>query len=317
MGQTWADGQSAVGAILCVTLNAALDVTYTVDRVRPHAANRVRMVSSRGGGKGVNVARVLSTLGHRVLATGLVAGETGQRICDDLAAAGVPSHFMRVQGESRRALAVVEVEMGDATGYWEPGPHVSEDAWRDFVCGYQVLLNGAAAVVLSGSVPPGSGAEAYAELVAVARRAGVAVVLDTEGEQLSRAVTAGPDLVKPNIDELRSTTGQEDLLDGAQWLLDRGAQAVVVSAGPRGLQVVTSRERWTARLPIVLRGNPTGAGDACVAALARGIVEHRSWPDVLTDTVALSASAVLAPVAGAVDLAAYRRFLGSVEIEAI
>jgi tagatose 6-phosphate kinase len=51
--------------------------------------------------------------------------------------------------------------------------------------------------------------------------------------------------------------------------------------------VVTPQERWAARLPRPLRGNPTGAGDACVAALARGVVDHRAWPEILADAVAL------------------------------
>jgi tagatose 6-phosphate kinase len=298
-------------------MNAALDVTYTLDRVQPHAANRVRTVSARPGGKGINVARVLASLGREVLATGLVAGETGQRICAELAASGLPHRFMRVRGESRRALAVVEDELGDATGYWEPGPDIAEEEWKAFLGGYHVLLRGSAAAVLSGSLPPGLAADTYAELVRAARVVGVPVLLDAEGESLRRAVAAGPDVVKPNLEELRSTTGQDDALDGAQWLLHRGAKAVVVSAGPAGLMVVTPQERWAARLPSPLRGNPTGAGDACVAALTRGVVDHRAWPEILADAVALSASAVLRPMAGAVDLTAYRQLLGSVEVKAI
>jgi hypothetical protein len=46
--------------IATVTLNLALDVTYTVDEVTWHAANRVTAVAERAGGKGVNVARVLA-----------------------------------------------------------------------------------------------------------------------------------------------------------------------------------------------------------------------------------------------------------------
>jgi tagatose 6-phosphate kinase len=56
----------------------------------------------------------------------------------------------------------------------------------------------------------------------------------------------------------------------------------------------------------VVTGNPTGAGDAVVAALAAGV--GSPWPDLLADATALSAAAVLAPVAGSYDPAAYERF---------
>ena len=39
------------------------------------------------GGKGVNVARVLKTLGQPVIATGLAGGATGTRIVEQLTAA--------------------------------------------------------------------------------------------------------------------------------------------------------------------------------------------------------------------------------------
>jgi tagatose 6-phosphate kinase len=92
---------------------------------------------------------------------------------------------------------------------------------------------------------------------------------------------------------------------------------VVVSAGADGLLALTSAGRWAAKPPERLQGNPTGAGDACVAALARGFVTHASWPERLGDAVALSASAVLRPLAGDVDVPAYHRFRESVRVEEI
>ena len=50
--------------ILTVTLNPALDLTYTVDALVRHATNRVRSVAERPGGKGVIVAWVLHAAGE-------------------------------------------------------------------------------------------------------------------------------------------------------------------------------------------------------------------------------------------------------------
>jgi tagatose 6-phosphate kinase len=49
--------------ILTVTPNVALDITYRVDQLTPGSSHRVRRVEERAGGKGVNVAGVLRTLG--------------------------------------------------------------------------------------------------------------------------------------------------------------------------------------------------------------------------------------------------------------
>jgi tagatose 6-phosphate kinase len=303
--------------ILCVTLNAALDVTYRVEEVRWHAGNRVAEVAHRAGGKGVNVARVLHVLGEEVLVTGLVGGDTGAQIRADVRAAGLAEEFQDVTGESRRTLAVVDAAAGDATGFWEPGPAISPRDWTLFLDRYQRLLAGARAVVLTGSLPPGLSPEVYADLVHLARKAEVPVVLDADAEALAAGVSAEPDIVKPNLDELRRATGFTDLLPGADALRDRGARAVVVSAGADGLVASTPEGRWAARPPARVSGNPTGAGDASVAALVRGLVADTSWPERLADAVALSASAVLEPLAGDVDLAAYRRFRDTVSLEEI
>ena len=47
------------------------------------------------------------------------------------------------------------------------------------------------------------------------------------------ALGSGPDLVKPNRDELHEATGQADLVAGAEVLRRCGARDVLVSAGPR------------------------------------------------------------------------------------
>ena len=54
-------------------------------------------------------------------------------------------------------------------------------------------------------------------------------------------------------------------------------------------------------MPDPLSGNPTGAGDALVAAVASGLEAGEPWPVVATRAVAWSAAAVLQPVAGEVD----------------
>ena len=303
--------------ILCVALNAALDVTYTVDGVRWHAANRINSVAERAGGKATNVARVLRALGDEVLLTGFAAGDTGEHIRRDLAGAGIAEAFLRVPGRSRRTVAVVDTATGDATGFWEPGPDVSASDWSAFLDHYHRVVREASGVVLSGSTPGGLPPDAYAQLVSAAHDAGVPAVLDADGAALRLGAAAGPEILKPNIEELRAATGLHDVHAAADLLLRCGAGAVVVSAGADGLLACTARHRWTARPPDRLSGNPIGAGDACVAALARGLVSDTGWPERLAEAVALSASAVLGPLAGDVDLDTYRSLRHRVEIREI
>ncbi|MER7277656.1 1-phosphofructokinase family hexose kinase, partial [Dactylosporangium sp. NPDC000244] len=361
--------------ILTVTLNPALDLTYAVDELRPYTTHRVRTVHERAGGKGLNVASVLHAQGEPVLATGLLGGATGSRIRELLAADGVPHAFAQISGETRRTVTIADGV--DATGLWEPGPSVETAEWHEFLQLYRTLLADTAVVALSGSLPRGLPADGYAVLIELAHSCNVRTVLDTSGEPLRLGLAAGPDVVKPNADELAAllrapaaehtpagertaadqrTPAGQDALTGQRALvgqstpagqsapthrnatsdravgaerqtragrsarLDRdalrglGAGCVVVSRGADGLIAVRGDEAWLAAPPVVEAGNPTGAGDACVAALARGLRDRSPWPELLADAVALSAAAVAAPVAGAVDESRYRELRTRIDV---
>lgn len=302
--------------IVTVTLNAALDVTYDVEALVPHATHRVLQVRAQAGGKGVNVARVLRQLGHDTVVAGLAGGHTGGLIREDLAASGLPDALVAIGGESRRTLTVVSRrDGGGATLLNEPGPEVRAAEWADLRARFgRLLAAGGGAVVLAGSLPAGVPASAYAELVEAAHGHGVPALVDAEGEALRAALAAAPEVVKPNAAELRDSTGHADPARGAEALRRAGAAAVVTSLGPDGLLAVTDAGSWRAVPPEVVAGNPTGAGDAAVAALAAGLVDGLPWPARLREAVAVSAAAVLHPVAGGFDLAAYRRFRDAVTV---
>ena len=295
--------------IVVVCLNPALDVTHQLDAVGWGGVNRPRAVHARPGGKGLNVARTLHALGADVLVLGLAGGITGAGVEASLRELGVPAAFAPVAGETRRTFTVVDgsVAGGGVTAFHEAGPEVSEDEFAGFLARYERALAGAAAVVLSGSLPPGLPAGTYATLVEAATAAGVPAVLDAHGEALRRGAAAGPAIVKPNLAELAALAGPT----ASSALTARGAElaavaagelggagAVVVTLGPEGLLAATGDGCWRARVPAAVTGNATGAGDAVAAALAHGIVLGRPWHERLRHAAALGAATAAAPVAG-------------------
>lgn len=158
--------------------------------------------------------------------------------------------------------------------------------------------------MLSGSLPPGVPEDTYARLI---RETRAITILDTSGAPLLAGVAAHPHVVKPNAEELISATAGGTPEHAAAHLRDLGAHAVVASLGPAGLLAVTPDGTWRAAPPEELRGNPTGAGDACVAALAAGLANGTAWPALLREAVAVSAAAVVCATAGEIDLPTYHR----------
>jgi tagatose 6-phosphate kinase len=264
------------------------------------------------------VARVLRQLGEPVLATGLAGGADGQAVLADLTVAGVAAEFAAIEGQSRRTVTVYDGRQ--ATELDEVGPDVSAAEWGSFRSLYRRLLAGTSVVVLSGSQPPGVPADAYGQLTALAAAAGATVVLDAAGPALGAALAARPDVVKPNRRELATLLGRtlgdlDDLLAAAGTLVEAGAGSVLVSLGADGLVAVTPEGAFRARLPSPVAGNPTGAGDALAAAVARGLRRGDDWPSCLVDGVAVAAASVTVDVAGATDEALAAELRATVELE--
>ncbi|MGW2200556.1 1-phosphofructokinase family hexose kinase [Streptomyces sp. NPDC001774] len=300
--------------ILTVTLNTALDLTYRVPALTPHASHRVTQVIERPGGKGLNVARVLAALGHETVVTGFAGGSTGEILRGHLTATPVRDELVPIAGHTRRTVAIADTTTGDTTQLNEPGPAITPAEWTTLTTRYTGLLAGASAVALCGSLPPGIHVGAYAELIRLARAAGVPVLLDTSGEPLRRGIAARPDVVKPNADELAQLTGSREPHRATRDARRRGAHAVVSSLGPQGMLAATPDGLWHAAPPAAVKGNPTGAGDSAVAGLLAGLVDRLPWPDRLTHAVALSAATVLSPVAGEFDRGAYEELLPRVTV---
>ncbi|MFE9999626.1 1-phosphofructokinase [Streptomyces avermitilis] len=301
--------------ILTVTLNTALDITYRVRALTPHASHRVTEMAERPGGKGLNVARVLAALGHEVTVTGFTGGATGRALREQLThTPGVVDALVPAGGATRRTIAVVDETTGDTTQLNEPGPTVSPAEWAAFQEAYGELLRSAAAVALCGSLPPGVPVGAYAGLVRAARARAVPVLLDTSGEPLRRGVAARPDIVKPNAEELAELTGSHEPWQATRDARRRGAHTVVASLGAEGLLAVNAEGHWRATPPHRVRGNPTGAGDSVVAGLLSGLVDQLPWPRRLARAVALSAATVLSPVAGEFDRRTYEELLDRVAV---
>ena len=315
--------------IIVVCLNPALDVTHHVDAVDWGGVNRPRAVCARPGGKGLNVARTLHALGVDVLVLGLAGGITGAGVEAALRERCVPAALTRVAGETRRTFSVVDGRR--VTAFHEAGPTVGEEEFAGFRRGYEQALDGATAVVLSGSLPPGLEAGTYATLIETAAAAAVPAVLDTHGEALRRGAAAGPAIVKPNLTELAALAGPAASsalappADGPANLATvaaaagqlRGAQAVVVTLGPDGLLAATGDGCWRARAPAAVAGNATGAGDAVAAALAHGLVLGRPWDERLRHAAALGAATAAAPVAGEFRRQDYLGALTAVTVEEV
>jgi tagatose 6-phosphate kinase len=286
--------------IVCVCLSPAVDVTYHVDRLTPGETVRVRAASSRPGGKAVNVARILHSLGEATELVAPVGGATGAEFAADLARLGVPTHLVPCGTPTRRTVTIV-ADDGPATVLSEPA---DIDCWPALLDVAAARIARAEVVVVSGSVPLGTPADAVGALVGIAREAERMSIVDTSGPALRDALAAGPTVVKPNAEELAALdAGGGDPVRAVRALAAAADTTVVASFGAEGVVAADRQRACTARSATALSGNPTGAGDALVAGLARALHKNRhvALADLVREPVAMAAAAVLSAHAGELD----------------
>ena len=267
--------------ILTVTLNPAVDKTYTAGELITGHVNRMRSAMSLAGGKGVNVTKVLRQYEVPVCATGFLGGYAGDFIEDYLKGRQVDCRFIRVDGETRSNMNIL-ADNGYVTEILEPGPEIGEEKLQQFLSQYEALLSDCEIVVLSGSAARGLPDDIYVTLIEKARMKGIKTMLDTSGESLRNALFAKPYLIKPNLKELEYIAGhrlvnREAVVEAALEVHKSGIAHVIVSMGKKGLLSVSSGGYvYFAKAGTVRAVNTVGCGDCVVASFAMSVLKGDS-----------------------------------------
>ena len=219
--------------IITVTPNAAVDKTLTVPNFQTGFRHRASESLTLPGGKGVNIARALKTLGEPVVVTGLVGGRAGQQIVEGLQRENVLNDFVHIGGESRTSTAVVDPTTMTQTEVVEYGPVVTEPETEALLEKIEYLAKGSRFVVLAGSLPRKVPEDFYSAALQRIRKHRCFAVLDSAGEPLRRGVRGRPNLVLPNLREAEDLVGHEfhddqDLVDATLMMCDMGARNVII-----------------------------------------------------------------------------------------
>ena len=311
--------------IITVTLNAAIDKSLSVPNFRLGRRHRTVEQTTLPGGKGVNVARTLKTLGQPVIATGFAGGATGTRIVEALTDEAILNDFVRIREESRTSTAVVDPTSGEQTEINERGPAVSEAELDLFVDKLLYLAKGAAMCVFSGSLPRGIEPSLYARLVEEVGRLGVTTVLDAEGEPLRLATRAEPTVVSPNEPEAEELVGHEfgddsDRAAALRSIVELGAREAVMTMSSGCLALVGAEPERRLRRVVIEALEPVssvGSGDAFLAGYVAARYGGDTPEECLRFATACGAESTQHFGAGVVDPKVVERLLAEVRVEQV
>ena len=297
--------------IATLTANPSIDRTVALEsQLTRGGVHRALSTVSEPGGKGVNVARVLTASGVQAMAV-LPAAE-GDPILEALTATGVRYCAIPTSGTARTNITVSEPG-GTTTKINEPGATITPSTRRELFDVVLDLGRDATWVVLSGSLPPGISVGWYAELVQALRNTSCKVAVDTSDAPLLALAEAfpgaAPDLIKPNSEELAQLTGVDGqhleraaesgdptaAVDAGRILLSRGVGAVLATLGAAGAVLVTPEGAWFATPPAIDAISTVGAGDSSLAGYILADIERSSPADRLRRAVAYGTAATALP----------------------
>ncbi|MCM1268742.1 MAG: 1-phosphofructokinase [Bacteroidales bacterium] len=265
--------------IYTVTLNPSLDYTVAVENFKLGYTNRTASEQLTAGGKGINVSTVLKNLGLESTALGFAAGFTGEEVKRQLAERGIEDGLITLEkGLTRINFKLSSVEGTEVNGQ---GPEIPQAAFSR-LCGRMQELAAGDVLFLSGSIPPSLPEDSYDRLMEQTPQ-GVYVVVDAAGEQLKKALSRRPFLVKPNHHELGELFGvmfpdRASAIPYAQKLRGMGAANVLVSLAGEGAVLAAEDGRvYEAPAPAGTLVNGVGAGDSMTAGFMAEWLESRDY----------------------------------------
>lgn len=318
-------GSAAIRRFVGVSMNAAIDKVAAVERLEPGHIHRPEVLAAVPGGKALNALRAARQLGAPVAAIAVVAGHAGSWIADELDARGIDGSIVRVDGESRTCLSVLDRSTGELTEFYEAGLYLDDARWPFVDAALRKTLLDeprSAIVLLAGSLPPGAPADAYRRLATTASGLGARVIVDIGGDPLAAALETRPWLVKINAAEAAATTGLQTteragVVAAARQLMHDGAAQALITMGIDGAVLVTPSGAWVAGPAPEVGPFSVGSGDALVGGLVAALIRGEDLPTALRHGASAATANALIPGQGELDPADVARLVQLIEVSAL
>lgn len=305
--------------IHAVYLNPTVDRTVYVDSFRLGETNRITHTLEQGGGKALNVARMLDHLGVPVALHGFLFSGGSAPIVGALSASSIQDRLLRLPGVCRVNTKLFDHATGITTELNESGAGIASEQLSSFERALFSSISSEDFLILTGSLSLGLPEDYYAHLC---NAAPCKTIVDADGPALSHALDAGPFLIKPNAAELsrllgKPICGEREILDAGLSLIHRGAEIAAISLGAGG-SIITDGRRAYKALPMHVPVDSTvGAGDSMIGGMVCAFASGHTMDAALRLGTAAASASISLPGTQLASKADVDRIAGSVELEEI
>ena len=236
--------------IITITCNPAIDKSLNENSITFDV-----------GGKGINVSKLLKNLDVDSIATGFIGKNNKNIVLDKLDELGIEHHFIEVDGDVRtNTKKIINNQLYEEN---QKGPLINEED-KNKLIDYLKQFNNEI-VVLSGSCT----SNIYYDIVKILKENNNYVILDCDNQLLVDGIMAGPNVIKPNKDEIckyfHCDYDERRIIEKARGL---GLDLVCLSLGNEGSLFIYKDGVYKAKAMNIDYKNATGAGDSMVGTIA-------------------------------------------------
>lgn len=304
--------------VATITLNPAYDLVGLSAPIELGEVNRVTTAGFHAAGKGINVAKVLKSLGIDVTVGGFLGKENQDGFQKEFSEAGIANRFQMVEGRTRINVKLTEPS-GKVTDFNFSGFEITKQDWTRFVNDTLSWAGQFDMICVSGSVPPSIDLNDFTTWMKRLRSECMCLIFDSSREAFVAGLKALPWLVKPNHHELEIWAGKplpelSDVVQAAHELRQQGIAHVVISLGEQGAMWVNASGAWMAKPPKCDVVSTVGAGDSMVGGLIYGLMMRQTSEHTLRLATAISALAVSQTNVGITDREQLARMMTEVEL---
>ena len=286
--------------IVTITVNPCIDKSTTFSGLKPDKKLRCARPKFEPGGGGINVSRAIRKLNGNSLAIYPAGGYAGNFLKELLEKENIESIVITTKDNTRENFIVVDEVTKNQYRFCMPGPDLLENEWQELLDKIGSVKD-AEYIVASGSLPPVVPEDLFGRIAAIAKNKNAKLILDTSGTPLKHALETGVYLWKPNLGELSSFSGCDELNAGTaltaagKIIADRMAQVIVISLGAGGAMLVTGDSSERFATPVVTRKSTVGAGDSMVAGIVLSLSKGKTLSDAVKYGIACGTAATMNP----------------------
>lgn len=307
--------------IITITCHTALDFRLEINNLTPGKTIIAEQSVSFAGGKGINVAKAVTSLSTPAHALGFVGSQSIDHFTS-LENELFTTNYTIVDGITRTNLTLNDSTT--ETHIRTRGFSVSKSDCQRLYQSLDDCIEAGDIVAISGSLPPDAPDDFLQRLISLCHQHKAWPMLDSNGAGLKFGMQANPGLCKPNLDELTELIGKPlnttaSIIDAGKTLVDSGCPAIIISRGQQGVIAINSQD--TLLITVKSINEPIqstiGCGDALVAGIAIGRLKNLEFNEMVRLGVACASANLASTEPGIIEPNLVNYYKSQVQIDSL